>query len=32
MKVLKMARRDWIALGCGAVLLVLMILLRRLGL
>ncbi len=32
MKVLKMARRDWIALGCGAVLLVLTILLRRMGL
>ena len=32
MKVLKMARRDWIALGCGAVLLALTILLRRLGL
>ena len=32
MKVLKMAGRDWIALGCGAVLLALMILLRRLGL
>ena len=32
MKVLKMARRDWAALAIGAVLLVLMILLRRLGL
>jgi energy-coupling factor transport system permease protein len=32
MKVLKMAGRDWIALGCGAALLVLTILLRRLGL
>ena len=32
MKVLKMARRDWVALGIGAVLLAVMILLRRLGL
>ena len=32
MKVLKMARRDWAALGIGAVLLAVMILLRRLGL
>ncbi len=32
MKVLKMAGRDWIALGIGAVLLALVILLRRLGL
>ena len=32
MKVLKMARRDWIALLVGAVLLALTILLRRLGL
>ena len=32
MKVLKMAGRDWTALACGAVLLALMILLRRLGL
>ncbi len=32
MKVLKMAGCDWIALACGAVLLALMILLRRLGL
>ena len=32
MKVLKMARRDWLALLVGAVLLALTILLRRLGL
>ena len=32
MKVLKMARRDWAALGIGAVLLALTILLRRIGL
>ena len=32
MKVLKMVRRDWIALAFGAVLLALMILLRRMGL
>ena len=32
MKVLKMARRDWVALVIGAVLLAVMILLRRLGL
>ena len=32
MKVLKMVRRDWIALLCGALLLAVMILLRRLGL
>ena len=32
MKVLKMAKRDWLALLVGAVLLAVMILLRRLGL
>ena len=32
LKVLRMERRDWIALGIGAVLLALVILLRRLGL
>ena len=32
MKVLKMARRDWIALACGALLLAALILLRRMGL
>jgi len=32
MKVLRMVRRDWLALLCGALLLAVMILLRRLGL